>query len=48
MAVSTLVAVAAVAALVKLTAVVGLVVLRRRRLARRGLDPKWWSAPRRI
>jgi hypothetical protein len=36
------------AALVKLTLVVGLLALRRRRLARRGLDPKWFSAPRRI
>jgi len=43
-----LVAVAAVAALVKLTVVVGLVVLRRRRLARRGPESKWMSAPRRI
>jgi hypothetical protein len=55
----TLVLVAVVAALVKLTVVVGLLVLRRRRLTRRGpsrsaaapasqLDAKWFSAPRRI
>jgi len=56
MTVPTLVLLAVVAALVKATVVVGLVVLRRR--MRRGpsrsaaapgkLDPKWFSAPRRI
>jgi hypothetical protein len=45
MTVPTLVLVAVVAALVKLTLLVGLVMLRRKR---RGLHPKWLSAPRRV
>jgi len=45
MTVPTLVLLAVVAALLKVTFVVGVVMLRRKR---RGLHPKWLSAPRRV
>jgi hypothetical protein len=45
MAGSTLLLVAVVAALLKLTFLAGFVMLRRKR---RGLHSKWYSAPRRV